>query len=93
MNTLEMKGVILDKIAQIAELDDPNVLMEVIDFLESMLVMPDTDSDGWSDLPPEVQTELQESIQESNSDDESLFNNHEEVMNKSRAWLENKKAQ
>jgi len=44
MNTLEMKGVVLAKIAQIAEIDDPNVLMEVIDFLDSMLVMPNTDS-------------------------------------------------
>ena len=90
MNTLEMKGVILDKIAQIAEMGDPNVLMEVIDFLDSMLIMPDADSDGWSDLPPEAQAELLEAIQESESEDESLFVSHQELMEKSRSWLKNR---
>lgn len=46
-----MKGVILDKIAQIAELDDPKTLQEVIDFLDTMLILPETESDGWNDLP------------------------------------------
>lgn len=91
MNTLELKGIILDRIAQIAELDDPKRLQEIIDFLESMLIFPESNSDGWSDLPPEAQKELLAAIEESESDDPSLFVSNEEVMKKARKWLQNQR--
>jgi len=84
MNTLELKGVILNKIAQ---LEDPQMLQEVLDILESMLIFPDADSDGWSDLPPEAQQELLLAIKESESDDPSLFVSNEEVFKKYEKWL------
>ena len=87
MNTLELKGIILDRIAQIAELDDPKRLQEIIDFLESMLIFPETNSDGWSDLPPNAQQELLSAIEESESDDPSLFVSNEEVFKKYEKWL------
>lgn len=88
MNILEMKGAILDKIAQIAELDDPKTLQEVIDFLDTMLILPETESDGWNDLPPEAQQELLQAIKRSENDDPENWISHEEVKKQAKSWLQ-----
>ena len=91
MKTLELKGIILYRIAQIAELDDPKRLQEIIDFLESMLVFPETNSDGWSDLPPNAQQELLSAIKRSENDDPENWVSHEDVMKQARKWLQNQR--
>jgi hypothetical protein len=88
MNTLELKRVIL---TQIAELDDPEALQEILDFLNSKLIMPDSESDGWSDLPPEAQQELLEAIERSKKNDPENWVSHEEVMKQARQWLQNQR--
>ncbi|HRI59142.1 MAG TPA: hypothetical protein PK228_05455 [Saprospiraceae bacterium] len=88
MNILEMKGIILDKIAQLTELNDPKTLQEVIDFLDTMLILPDTESDGWNDLPPEAQHELLQAIKRSDNDDQDNWISHEEVKKQARSWLQ-----
>ncbi len=76
-----MKEVI---IRQIAGLEDPQTLQSIIDFLANL---QQHQGDGWSDLPHAAKQDLRIAMEESQSDDASLFVSHEQVFKKYEQWL------
>ena len=72
----------------ISRIQNPEDLQRIIMTIQEIMAEHfQEEGDGWNDLPPDAQTELREAIRESKSGDESLFTSHEEIMEKSRAWL------
>ena len=81
MNTLELKGSLLDLISKA---NDDRRLARLIEAYKEIFANDD-DSDWWDDLPIEQQVRLTKSIEES-YDPKNLID-HEEMKIKHAQWL------
>lgn len=81
MNTLELKGSLLDLISKV---NDNTRLARLFEAYYEIFATDD-DSDWWDELPVEQQTRLTKSIEES-YDPKNLID-HEEMKKKHAKWL------
>jgi TRAP-type C4-dicarboxylate transport system substrate-binding protein len=80
MNVLAKK---IEMFEILSQLHDETVLLKLYKTMKE--VFESTQTDWWDDLPPEQQTRLQQSIEES-YDPENLID-HEEMKKKHAKWL------
>ena len=81
MNTLELKGSLLDLISRAND----NTRLARLFEAYSEIFATDDDSDWWDDLPVEQQARLTKSIE--NSYDPKNLIDHEEMKQKHAKWL------
>ncbi len=83
MNSLELKGGILQMIATI---DDKAVLEELKELITSFAEHHAQEGDFWNELSDFEKSELDEAIEESKHEENLVP--HEEVMKKYSKWLD-----
>ncbi len=82
MSSLELKGGILELIAQI---DDKETLSELKNIISEFVGNHLKDSDSWDELSEEEKSELNTAIEESKDDANQV--DHSKVMEKYKKWL------
>ncbi len=81
MNTLELKGSIIDTVAKVNDL----ALLDELNQLVHKFIKLKQDTDWWDELTPEQQKELQLAIDE--SDDETNLVSEEDANEMIQKWL------
>lgn len=80
MNVLELKGSLMEMVANIQSEETLNRLFHLF-----QKTVHEQEKDWWDDLTPEQQAELDISIAE--CDDPSKLTSHEKVMQMTEQWL------
>ncbi len=81
MNTLELKGDIIDLLALIKEKQQLSIVRNIL----LSFTQDKVEKDWWDTLPTEVQQQIEKALEETK--DPSKLKPHHEVMKKYEKWL------